>query len=161
MKQAPAVRVERALSPDPQLRADQNIGVFLLRLCAGGFLLPHGLGKLFGWLGGPGLSGFATELEHFGLPSGPPIPLLLAVAQTALGLFVAVGLWTRVTAVCAGLLLAFTVVLNAPNGWFWMQGGVEYPLLWSIVLLAIALLGAGSPSIDAWRRSTSRGGADL
>ena len=46
-----------------------SAGLLVLRLAAGGFLLPHGLGKLLGWFGGPGIAGFAAELQHFGLPS--------------------------------------------------------------------------------------------
>ena len=51
---------------------------------------------MLGWFGGPGIAGFTTELQHFGLPSAPPLPLLLAALQTVLGLMVAVGGFTRV-----------------------------------------------------------------
>ncbi len=134
----------------------QDAGALLLRLTVGGFLLPHGLGKLFGWFDGPGLAGFAAELQDFGLLSAPPLPLLLALAQTLAGLFVAVGLWTRVAALAAAAFLAVTVALNAANGWFWMHGGIEYPLLWTIAALAVALLGAGRHSVDA--AASRRGG---
>ena len=156
MNPTSAAHKEHALSSQSRLRAaDRGIGLCLLRLCAGGFLLPHGLGKLFGWFDGPGLAGFASQLQHFGIPSGAPIPLLLASLQTALGLCVAIGLWTRLAATWAALLLAATVVLNTPNGWFWMHGGIEYPLLWTIALVATALLGAGPLSVDGWRRAAT------
>lgn len=136
--------------------AQQNVhdlGLLLLRVAAGGFLLPHGLGKLFGAFGGPGLSGFATELQGFGLPSTAPIPLLLAAVQTVAGLLLTLGLYARISAVVAASFVAATVVLNLPHGWFWMHGGIEYPLMWSAALLSIALLGAGSYSLDAtWHR---------
>jgi putative oxidoreductase len=74
---------------------------------------------------------------------------LLALAQTLAGLFVVAGVWTRVSALAAGAFLAATIVLNAENGWFWMHGGIEYPLLWAIAALAVALLGAGRFSLDA------------
>jgi putative oxidoreductase len=129
-----------------------NLGLLLLRLTTGGFLLPHGLGKLFGWFGGPGLSGFANELHSFGLPSAAPLPLLLAAAQTLAGLFVAVGLFTRASAVVASGFLATTVALNVSHGWFWMHGGIEYPLLWTLSMASIALLGGGDLSLDAFVR---------
>jgi putative oxidoreductase len=132
-----------------------DIGRLLLRLSAGGFLLPHGLGKLLGWFGGPGLVGFAAELQHFGLPAAAPLPLLLAAVQTLAGALVAIGLFTRTAAVVAAGFLAVTVALNAGHGWFWMHSGIEYPLLWTLATLAVALLGAGRWSLDAWRGSRS------
>lgn len=132
--------------PDPS-RTD--LGLLLLRLAAGGFLLPHGLGKLFGWFGGPRLSGFAIELRDFGLPSARPLPLLLAVMQTLPGLLIVTGLYTTIAAIVAAGFMAGTVALNRGRGWFWMHGGIEYPLLWTTALLALALLGGGQWSIDA------------
>ena len=126
-----------------------DLGLLLLRLTAGGFLLPHGLGKLFGWFGGPGLSGFATELRGFGLPASTPLPLLLAAMQILVGLCVVLGLCTPVAAVLGATFLAFTAALNREGGWFWMHGGMEYPLLWTATLLALALLGGGHWSLDA------------
>ncbi|VFR80497.1 FIG00545367: hypothetical protein [plant metagenome] len=126
-----------------------DMGRLLLRLVVGGFLLPHGLGKLFGWFGGPGLAGFGAELQHVGLPSAAPLPLLLAAAQTLAGFCVAIGFLTRPAAVLAALFLATTVLLNLGNGWFWMARGIEYPLMWTLAALAVALLGAGKVSLDA------------
>jgi putative oxidoreductase len=126
-----------------------DLGLLLLRLTAGGFLLPHGLGKLFGWFGGPGLSGFATELRGFGLPASAPLPLLLSAMQILAGLCVVLGLCTPVAAVLGAAFLAFTAALNRERGWFWMRGGMEYPLLWTAALLAVALLGSGQWSLDA------------
>lgn len=124
--------------------------LLLLRLTAGGWLLPHGLGKLFGWFGGPGLAGFARELAQFGLPAATPWPGLIACLQTGLGLALVIGLRTRASAAVAALFLAVTAVLNRGGGWFWMNGGVEFPLFWTMTLLAVALLGAGGWSLDGW-----------
>ena len=128
-----------------------STGLLVLRLAAGGFLLPHGLGKLLGWFGGPGVAGFAAELQHFGLPSAPPLPLLLAALQTALGLMVVVGAFTRIAALGSAAFLGVTVALNLSHGWFWMHGGIEYPLLWLLANLAVALIGPGALSFDALR----------
>lgn len=127
-------------------------GLLTLRLAAGGFLLPHGLGKLFGWFGGPGIAGFAAELEHFGLPSAVPLPLLLATLQTFLGFMVVIGACTRTAALGSAAFLGVTVALNLSNGWFWMHGGIEYPLLWLLANLAIVFTGPGVLSLDAWGR---------
>lgn len=143
--------------------ATTSAGLLLLRLGAGGWLLPHGLGKLFGWFGGSGLAGFARELAQFGLPAATPWPGLIACLQTGLGLVLVFGLRTHASAAIAALFLAVTTVLNRGGGWFWMNGGVEFPLFWTLVLVAIALLGAGGWSLDGWtgrsRRRTTAGPA--
>ena len=79
--------------------------------------------------------------------------MLLASVQTFAGLFVALGLFTRTSAVVASGFLATTVALNLSHGWFWMHGGIEYPLLWTITMASIALLGPGRHALDAmsWR----------
>jgi len=133
-----------------------SAGLLILRLAAGGLLLPHGLGKLLGWFGGPGIAGFAAELQHFGLPSAAPLPLLLAPLQTALGLLVVVGAFTRIAALGSAAFLGVTVALNLSHGWFWMHGGIEYPVLWLLANLALALIGPGALSVDALRTSRAR-----
>ncbi|WP_425510050.1 DoxX family protein [Xanthomonas melonis] len=124
----------------------------MLRLAGGGFLLPHGLGKLLGWFGGPGLPGFAAELQQFGVPSGAPLPLLLALGQTLSGLAVLLGLWTRASAALAAVFIAATALVAMPKGWFWMHGGMEYPAMWLLVLLALVAAGGGAWSLDGLRR---------
>ncbi|MCC8535801.1 DoxX family protein [Xanthomonas axonopodis pv. poinsettiicola] len=124
----------------------------MLRIAGGGLLLPHGLGKLLGWFGGPGLAGFAAELQQFGLPAAAPLPLLLALVQTLSGLAVLLGLWTRASAALAAVFIATTVLVAAPKGWFWMHGGMEYPLMWLLVLLALLAAGGGAWSLDGLRR---------
>ncbi|WP_313341116.1 DoxX family membrane protein [Stenotrophomonas sp.] len=125
-----------------------DLGLLVLRVAAGGFLLPHALGKLFGWFGGPGLAGFAEELRGFRLPAPAPLPLLLATVQVMCGLAVLLGWQTRVAAIIAALFLASTAVLALPKGWFWMRGGIEYPLFWTLALCAIALAGPGALALQ-------------
>ncbi|MCC4603599.1 DoxX family protein [Xanthomonas campestris pv. badrii] len=129
--------------------------LLLLRVAGGGFLLPHGLGKLLGWFGGPGVSGFAGELQQFGFPSSAPLPLLLALVQTLSGLAVLLGLWTRASAALAAAFIATTVLVAVPKGWFWMHGGMEYPSMWLLVLLALVAAGGGEWSLDGLRRGTA------
>ena len=86
-----------------------SFALLLLRLTAGGLLLPHGLGKLLGWFGGPGLDGFAAELLQFGFPSAAPLPLLLALVQSGVGLLLVLGAFTRTAAALGAVFLATTV----------------------------------------------------
>lgn len=126
-----------------------DIGVLLQRVVAGGFLVPHGLAKLFGWFGGPGITGFAAELQGFGLPSSAPIPFVLALLQALLGTLVVIGAWTRISAALALLFVLVAAAVTLPSGWFWNHHGGEYPLFWSAILLSLVLTGGGRLSLDA------------
>lgn len=126
-----------------------DLALLILRVAAGGFLLPHALGKLFGWFGGPGLGGFADEMRGYRLPAAAPMPLLLATLQVLAGAAVLLGWQTRAAALLAAAFLAFTALLALPKGWFWMRGGMEYPVLWTTALLAVALAGPGAWSLDS------------
>ncbi|MBB5209276.1 DoxX family protein [Chiayiivirga flava] len=136
--------------------ASHSLALLILRVAAGGFLLPHGFGKLFGWFGGPGLTGFAAELQQFGLPAAAPLPLLLALVQAGVGVLLVLGLFTRPAAALGVAFLATTVPIARPAGWFWMHGGMEYPVFWTCMLLAVALIGAGAWSIDGRRQVALR-----
>ncbi len=49
----------------------QNVGLLTLRAGVGGVLIAHGVQKLFGWLGGAGLTGTAEAFERMGFgPAG-------------------------------------------------------------------------------------------
>jgi len=61
---------------------------------------------------------------------------------------VLLGWQTRIAALAAAAFIGFTVLLALPKGWFWMRGGTEYPLMWTAVLLALALAGPGAWALD-------------
>jgi putative oxidoreductase len=121
----------------------------LVRVAAGLLLVPHGAQKLFGWFGGYGIDAtgqfFATKL---GLPAS------LAVAAGAIeffgGLLLAAGVATRpVAALVFGVMAVAVVQVHLPAGFFWTDGGYEYPLLWAIVALFYVIRGGGRYSVDA------------
>jgi putative oxidoreductase len=121
----------------------------LVRVAAGMLLVPHGAQKLFGWFGGYGIDAtgqfFATKL---GLPAS------LAVAAGAIeffgGFLLAAGIATRAVAVLVvGLMAVAVIQVHLPAGFFWTDGGYEYPLLWGIVALSYAIRGGGRYSGDA------------
>jgi putative oxidoreductase len=41
------------------------------------------------------------------------------------------------------------VKVHFPAGFFWTDGGYEYPLLWGIVALSYVIRGGGRYSVDA------------
>lgn len=144
-----------------------SIGLLILRLGIGGFMLSHGWGKLQMLMAG--------DFEKFGDPIGlgNNLSLILVVAAEFFGaLLVMIGLATRVGAglvVVAMAVAAFAVHANDP----WTMGEAaklfmageakswsskEPALLFLIPCLALMFTGAGAISIDAliWNRWRDR-----
>ena len=121
----------------------------LVRVAAGLMLLPHGVQKLFGWFGGYGVD--ATEqffAAKLGLPAS--FALIAGLIEVFGGLALAFGLLTRVAAALVFALMAVAVIwVHLPVGYFWMTGGLEYPLMWGLIALAFVFRGGGAYSIDA------------
>ncbi len=122
----------------------------IIRFFTGLMLVPHGAQKLFGWFGGHGLEGTGGYLaQNLGLEPGVLWAALVGGTEFFGGLFVALGLLTRPAAVGVTILMAVAVfAVHLPNGFFWGQGGYEYPLLWGLVALAIAFKGGAEMSLD-------------
>jgi putative oxidoreductase len=122
----------------------------MIRFFTGLILVPHGAQKLFGWFGGNGLEATAGFLSNgLGLEPGILWAALLGGIEFFGGLFVAIGLLTRPTAVGVAIVMAVAVfAVHLPNGFFWGGGGYEYPLLWGLVALDIAFKGGGELSVD-------------
>lgn len=137
----PAFRpLQDALSPYAEL---------MIRAATGLFLMPHGAQKLFGLFGGYGLAGtgqfFQTKL---GLPAS--MALVIGVVEFFGGLFLALGFATRIAAgFIAGMMAVAVLQVHLANGFFWTDGGFEYPLLWGLLALSYVIRGAGRKSIDA------------
>lgn len=137
-------------------RSLASLGDVLLRLSVGGMLIPHGLGRLFG-LGGQGIERNGAWLESNGLPAGEASAILLGTLELAGGVLIVVGLLTRPVAIAVASVIAFSVLLHWPNGYFWLTGGPpsnagRWSIVWAAAVLAIALRGAGGYSIDEIRR---------
>ena len=122
----------------------------LIRLAAGLILMPHGAQKLFGWFGGGGLAGTAQYFEqNLGLYPGLLFAGTAGLTEFLGGLFLAIGLLTRLSAAAVVALMAYaTFFVHLGNGYFWTAGGYEYPLLWGLVALAFVVRGGGELSVD-------------
>lgn len=119
----------------------------LVRIATGSFLVPHGAQKLFGFAGGSG-----ATAAGFGLVPASPLASLVGAIEFFGGLCIALGVFTRPAALAAAVPLAFAaLVVHRPNGFFWTAGGLEYPLMWTLLCVACVLRGSGPLSIDAAR----------
>jgi len=116
----------------------------IIRYAAGLILAWHGWLKV-----SRGVEAYAPTFAKMGYEPAVPIVILLAFVEFAGGLGVAIGLFTRFFAAAAALEMAEIVFdVYWSNGYSWLKQGYEYPLLWGLVLFAIALRGGGPWSVD-------------
>ena len=120
----------------------------LIRLTAGGILLVHGIVKLMG----PGVTAFAAgSLARRGIEPSLVFAYVIFFNETLGALFLMLGLFTRIVA--ASIAIEFAVITffaHFNNGFAFSSpgGGWEYPLMWGLIVFAIALKGGGPYSLD-------------
>jgi putative oxidoreductase len=126
-----------------------DIALLVLRLGVGLTLAGHGVQKLFGWFGGPGLIRTRQGFEQQGFQPAWPWVALAIVGEVGGGLSVALGFLTPLGA--AGILGAMAMATfksHWKNGFWLNKGGYEYALMLLIVSIAIGLIGPGSYALD-------------
>ena len=118
----------------------------LMRIAAGGFLIPHGMWKLFS------ITGSRADMIAFFQSLGLEPAALLNDAVGAVeffgGILIVLGLLTRPAALAATLTTG-TAALFVHLGAFYVEdAGIEFAGLWTVVLLYIAIRGSGRISVD-------------
>src|SRR5437016_2287253 len=88
------------------------------RLILGVVMFAHAVQKVFGWFGGPGLSGTIQGFrEHLGIPAVVAALVIAAEFFGSLGLIL--GFLGRVGAGCViAVMLGAIVLVHAPQGFF-------------------------------------------
>lgn len=131
------------------LGGQPELGRTIARVATGLFLVPHGAQKLFGWFGGYGLEAtgqfFASQL---GFSNGYLAALGAGSVEFFAGLALALGLFTRSAAIAITVMLLVASTFHFGAGFFWTNGGWEYPILWAAVALSFAFTGGGKYSLD-------------
>jgi putative oxidoreductase len=125
----------------------------LLRVVVGLSLVPHGLRMSMGFFpnsGGPvsNVRDFASLLDNGGYRPGRFWAWVIVVTELVGGPMLALGLLTRVVAIPIVILLVLSIWEHR-KGFFWNQGGFEYPLLWTAAALYFLANGGGRYSLDA------------
>jgi len=124
-------------------------GLALARVVLGLLMAAHGSQKLFGWLGGHGLSAVSGMFEGLGFRPGRLFATAAAVSEVASGLLVALGLLGPVgPALMLSVMIVAAVSVHWHNGLFVMDNGIEVPLLYATGAVALALTGLGRYSLD-------------
>lgn len=133
---------------------DRSLAPVALRLTLAAVMLPHGLQKAFGWLGGYGWEGTMGFLTgSIGMPAMFAAGLILL---ELLGpLLMLVGLGTRLVGLgFIGLMLGAITTVHGQYGLFmnWSGAqageGIEYHILLIGAALALVLTGGGRWSLD-------------
>jgi len=116
--------------------AVQEFAQPILRIALGGILIPHGLQKLFGVLGGH-RAHFFSEMW------------LAGVLESAGGLLIFLGFFTRPVAflLCGEMAVAFFKA-HAPRGFLPIANGGELAVLYCFIFLYLMSSGAGPLSLD-------------
>lgn len=127
----------------------QSYGYPLIRVATGLILMPHGAQKLFGWFGGYGLEATGQFFEGtLGMSPGFFWALMAGLIEFGGGLALVLGVLTRPVALAVAVFMGVALSVHIGNGFFWTNGGYEYPLLWGLVAFGIFLHGPGNYSID-------------
>lgn len=141
------------------------LGLLIVRIVTGLIMAAHGAQKVFGWFGGYGLAGTGRFFEGLGFRPGAAFAAAAGTSELVSGLLVALGLLGPVG---PGLMISVMVVamlsVHAANGLFAASNGIELPLLYTAIAVALAFTGFGAYSLDAllglgWLSNTMLSGA--
>jgi putative oxidoreductase len=129
----------------------QPLALLVMRLALGAVMVGHGYHKVFG-----GLHHHAQFVASLGLPAWTAY--ISSFTEFLGGLFVMMGLFTRVAAfaICINLLVAIAKV-HFHNG---LMGnvGYEFPLALAALAFALIFFGGGPIALDHIRAPGSGGG---
>jgi putative oxidoreductase len=127
-----------------------DTGLLIARLVFGLLMTVHGCQKLFGWFGGPGMSGTGAFLEQLGFRPGRKFAMANGLAECGGGVLLALGLFepAAAAAIISVMIVAIATV-HWRNGLLALTNGIELPLLYLTAALSLALTGPGAYSLDA------------
>jgi len=124
-------------------------GTLIIRLAVGGLFVGHGLQKLRGSFGGPGIEGTTQMMEGLEMRPARRNAVAAAVTETAGGAALALGAVTPLAAagITATMITAIRKV-HWSNGFWTAGGGWEFNGLLIAAATAVVADGPGRLSVD-------------
>lgn len=119
-----------------------SIALLILRVTIGGMMLTHGLGKL--------TMLFGNDPIQFADPMGVGLTASLALAVFAevfCSLFLILGVATRFSAISLSITMFIAALIVHADDDFAVK---EMALLYLLIYVVLAIVGAGKYSIDNW-----------
>lgn len=127
-----------------------GLGRLLLRVVIGGIFLGHGLQKLTGAFGGPGLSGTEKMMESTRMYPTSRNALAAALTETVGGAGIILGAgMPAATALTTSAMATAVRKVHARNGFWNAKGGYEFNLALVASTTALTIDGPGPLSVDA------------
>ena len=126
------------------------LGLLILRVVIGLTMAAHGAQKLFGWWGGPGMTGWKGAMNRMRIRPAVPWAWMSALAELLGGIGLAVGVLTPLPSLAiAGSMLVAIALVHWSKGFWSTKGGYEFNLAILAAIAAIALVGPGAYSLDS------------
>ena len=133
-------------------------GRFILRTTVGGLMIGHGLQKLKGSFGGPGLEGTEQMMESIGLHPAKQQAVAAALTETVGGGLTAAGVLSPLgPAMITGAMAVAIRKVHQKNDIWAADGGFEYNLTLIAAAFALAAEGPGLFSLDGILRRQRSG----
>jgi putative oxidoreductase len=137
-----------------------DLAILIVRIVVGVLFLGHGTGKLFGWFGQGGVKGTGAFFESVGYKPGETLAIFTGIVEILAGALLVLGfLVPLAAAIIIGDMINASFVKSADGFWV-ADGGYEYELVLSFIMLALVVAGPGAIAIDAkreWFRSRTGG----
>lgn len=142
-------------------RGTLDLGLLVLRLAVGGILIVHGLQKLVGLWGGPGLDGYEELLREAGYQQPGILAIVGAAGELAAGAFLVLGLLTPLAAAAIVAIMINAVLFKhelEPGVQFFAseQSGFEFEVLLAAAAVSLTLTGPGRIAVDGPRKWATR-----
>ncbi len=132
-----------------------DIGLLLLRLAVGGTFFAHGMQKVFGLWGGPGIAGFARMLDGYGYQQATTLSWVTGIGELVAGAFVVLGVLTPIAAAGLVAVKINAVLIKLSSGFFVASpagaDAVELDVVLGLSAAAIVFTGPGRIALDNGR----------